>query len=153
MTKHQKNNKNKKPKARASSAPYAKVIICITCPIGATTTAATAAGGRSGGKEQPPKAPAGSVAEAEKKVAHFNEFVLQNMANKATAEENIKFGVRKLADWTERLQARSSAPQGQSAVDEALAKEMAEREAEKAKKEKEKEENEQFLFLQEPCLS
>ncbi|KAL3595313.1 hypothetical protein FPOAC2_09639 [Fusarium poae] len=148
MTKHQKNN-NKKPKARASSAPYASSASRAPSgqqqPLQPQQEAAPAA--------KPPKAPAGSVAEAEKKVAHFNEFVLQNMANKATAEENIKFGVRKLADWTERLQARSSAPQGQSAVDEALAKEMAEREAEKAKKEKEKEENEQFLFLQEPCLS
>ncbi|OBS22480.1 hypothetical protein FPOA_08817 [Fusarium poae] len=100
MTKHPKNDSS------ASRAPSGQ-----QQPLQPQQEAAPAA--------KPPKAPAGSVAEAEKKVA-------QNMANKATAEENIKFGVRKLADWTERLQARSSAPQGQSAVDEALAKEMAE---------------------------
>ncbi|KAG8361652.1 hypothetical protein FVEN_g1217 [Fusarium venenatum] len=60
------------------------------------------------------------------------------MANKTTAEENIKFGIRKLADWTERLEARSSGPQGQSAVDAALAKEMAERAATQAKEKKKK---------------
>ncbi|GKU03641.1 unnamed protein product [Fusarium langsethiae] len=75
---------------------------------------------------KPPRAPAGSLAEADAKVKYWNDFVLE--------------GLLKLADWAEVQEQRRSAPQGQASVDDDLAKILAERRALRAKKEKEEEE-------------
>ncbi|KAL6914585.1 hypothetical protein FSST1_012345 [Fusarium sambucinum] len=149
MTKHQKND-NPKPKARASSAPY--------------PSSSRAPSGQQQQQEQQEaapaakltKAPRGSLAEAENKIAHFNEFVLQNMANKTILISGSycrpprKISSSALKNWRTGQSAWRRdllAPRASQLLTEAIqAKEKKKEEKEEEKEEEEKEKDDEDMI-------